>query len=256
VRRRDRRVGTAIGVWTIARDGARPEVTLLAGPRARAKLAVTPGGGRFGSLESAEGEAEASSVANELICTDVSTRRGDLFIDVVGPEPRLLLVSAVDIAGTLCTLAEATGWRPYVIDPRARFATRDRSQDAEDVLSVWPAEALEQLGGIDRATSIIALTHDPKLDDAALIVALRSPAAFVGAMGSPRAQSARLERLLDACLSAEELNRLAAPLGLGLGASSPQETALSILAEVVAGRHGQQGGRPRSRNGRIHAAVS
>jgi xanthine dehydrogenase accessory factor len=221
-----------------------------------AKLVITAAGGRFGSLGSAEADAEAASVASELLWTDVSTRRGALFVDVLAPAPRLLLVGAVDIAGTLCTLAKAMGWRPYVIDPRARFATRDRFQDADDVLSLWPAEAFEQLGGIDPATSIIALTHDPKLDDAALIIALRSPVAFVGAMGSRRAQSKRRERLLDAGLGTEELDRLSAPVGLDLGASSPQETALSILAEVVAVRHGHQGGRLRTRDGRIHAAPS
>ena len=102
----------------------------------------------------------------------------------------------------------------------------------------------------------VALTQDPKLDDATLIIALRSPAAFVGAMGSRRAQSERRERLLDAGLGTEELDRLSAPVGLDLGASSPQETALSILAEVVAVRHGHQGGRLRTRDGRIHAAAS
>jgi xanthine dehydrogenase accessory factor len=168
----------------------------------------------------------------------------------------LLLVGAVDIAGMLCTLAKAMGWRSYVIDPRARFATRDRFQDADDVLSLWPAEAFERLGGIDPATSIIALTHDPKLDDAVLVLALRSPAAFVGAMGSRRAQSKRRERLLDAGLGTEQLDRLSAPVGLDLGASSPPETALSILAEVVAVRHGRGGGRLRIGEGRIHAVAS
>jgi xanthine dehydrogenase accessory factor len=240
-----------------ARSGARAaEVTQLAGPQAGAKLVITPDGGRFGSLGSAEADAEAAAVASEPLWTDVSTRRGALFIDVVAPTPRLLLVGAVDIAGTLCTLAKAMGWRPYVIDPRARFATRDRFQDADDVLALWPAEAFERLGGIDPATSIVALTHDPKLDDAALIIALRSPAAFVGAMGSRRAQSKRRERLLDAGLSTEELDRLSAPVGLDLGASSPQETALSILAEVVAVRHRHEGGRLRTRDGRIHAVPS
>jgi xanthine dehydrogenase accessory factor len=139
-----------------------------------------------------------------------------------------------------------------VIDPRARFAARARFGDADDVLSLWPAQAFERLGGIDPAASVVALTHDPKLDDAALIIALRSPAAFVGAMGSRRAQSERRERLLDAGLSSEELDRLSAPVGLDLGASSPQETALSILAEVVAVRHGHEGGRLRTRDGPIH----
>jgi xanthine dehydrogenase accessory factor len=240
-----------------ARDGARAAaVTLLAGPQAGARLVITPDGGRFGSLGSAEADAEAASVANELLWTDVSARRGALFVDVVAPAPRLLLVGAVDIAAALCTLAKAIGWRPFVIDPRARFATRNRFQDAENVLSLWPAEAFEQLGGIDPATSIIALTHDPKLDDATLMIALRSPAAFVGAMGSRRAQSKRRERLLDAGLGTDQLDRLAAPVGLDLGASSPQETALSILAEVVAIRHGHRGGRLGTRHGRIHAAAS
>jgi xanthine dehydrogenase accessory factor len=144
------------------------------------------------------------------------------------------------------------GWRSYVIDPRARFATRERFQDADEVISLWPGEAFEQLGGIDPATSIIALAHDPKLDDAALVAALRSPAAFVGAMGSRRAQSKRRARLLDYGLHPEDLDRLSAPVGLDLGASSPQETALSILAEVVAVRHGHRGGRLAERNGRIH----
>jgi xanthine dehydrogenase accessory factor len=236
-----------------ARVGARAaEVTLLEGPRAGTKLVITPDGGHFGSLGSAEADAEAASVARELLWSDVSTRRGALFIDVVGPKPRLLLVGAVDIAGALCTLAKAMGWRPFVIDPRPRFATRDRFPDADDVVSLWPAEAFEQIGGIDPATSVIALTHDPKLDDAALIIALRSAAAFVGAMGSRLAQSKRRERLLDAGLDTEELDRLSAPVGLDLGARSPQETALSILAEVVAVRHGHRGGRLAERNGRIH----
>ena len=236
-----------------ARVGARAaEVTLLEGPRAGAKLVVTPDEGHFGSLGSAEADADAVSLASDLIWGDVSARRGALFIDVVGPKPRLLVVGAVDVAATLCTLAKTTGWRSYVIDPRARFATRERFPDADDVLALWPVEAFAELGGIDPATSIIALTHDPKLDDAALVIALRSPAAFVGAMGSRRAQSERRERLLDAGLSTEDLDRLSAPVGLDLGASSPQETALSILAEVVAGRHGHRGGRLAERNGRIH----
>jgi xanthine dehydrogenase accessory factor len=141
-----------------------------------------------------------------------------------------------------------------VIDPRARFARPERFPDAEDVLALWPQEAFARLGGIDPATAVVALTHDPKLDDAALITALRSPAMFVGAMGSRHAQASRLERLRDAGLEHEELERLSAPVGLDLGASTPGETALSILAEVVAVRHGRDGGRLRTVSGRIHGA--
>jgi xanthine dehydrogenase accessory factor len=171
---------------------------------------------------------------------------------VVAPPPRLILFGAVDIAAPLCTLARAAGWRPYVVDPRARFATADRFPDAVEVFAAWPDEAFARLGGIDPATSIVVLTHDPKLDDAALTVALRSPAAFVGAMGSRRAQAARRERLLAAGLEEEELERLSAPVGLDLGAVGKEETALSILSEVVASRHGRDGGRLINAQGRIH----
>jgi xanthine dehydrogenase accessory factor len=171
---------------------------------------------------------------------------------VVGPAPRLILFGAVDIAASLCTLARAAGWRAYVVDPRARFATPERFPDAEEVLAAWPEEAFARLGGIDPATYIAVLTHDPKLDDAALQIALRSPARFVGAMGSRRAQAVRRERLTAAGLTEDELSRLSAPLGLDLGAMNREETALSILAEVVAFRHGREGGRLAAKTGRIH----
>jgi xanthine dehydrogenase accessory factor len=164
----------------------------------------------------------------------------------------LIIFGAVDIAAALCRLAQASGWRPYVVDPRARFATPERFPAAEEVIAGWPQEAFARLGGIDRATSIVVLTHDPKLDDAALQIALRSEARFIGAMGSRRAQASRRERLLAAGLSEEELGRLSAPLGLDLGAVSGEETALSILAEVVAARHGHEGGRLAQASGRIH----
>jgi xanthine dehydrogenase accessory factor len=166
--------------------------------------------------------------------------------------PRLIMFGAVDSAAALSRLARVAGWRPYVVDPRARFAAPERFPDAEEVISAWPEEAFARLGGIDRATSIVVLTHDPKLDDAALQIALRSPARFVGAMGSRRAQEARRERLVAGGFVDEDLARLSAPLGLDLGAISREETALSILAEVVAARHGREGGRLAQRSGRIH----
>ena len=118
-------------------------------------------------------------------------------------------------------------------------------------VAAWPDEAFAQLG-IDRATYIAILTHDPKLDDAALRIALRSDAAYVGAMGSRRAQAKRRERLLESGMTEAELDRMAAPIGLDLGAVTPEETALSILAEVVAVRNGRNGGRLEQSAGRIH----
>jgi xanthine dehydrogenase accessory factor len=255
--------GGEIDVWVqayepgrfgqIASEGGRAtEVTVLEGARPGAKLMVEADGARSGSLGAPELDDEAARVAVELLWAERSERRDALFFDVVAPTPRLIIFGAVDVAASLCRLAQAAGWRPYVVDPRARFATAERFPDAEDVIAGWPQEAFARLGGIDRATSIVVLTHDPKLDDAALQIALRSEARFVGAMGSRRAQAARRERLLATGLTEAELGRLSAPLGLDLGAVAGEETALSILAEVVAARHGHEGGRLSQASGRIH----
>jgi xanthine dehydrogenase accessory factor len=163
-----------------------------------------------------------------------------------------VIFGAVDYADALCRLARAAGWRPFVCDPRSQFATRERFPEAEEVIAAWPDDALARLGGIDRATYIAVLTHDPKLDDATLTVALRSEAAYVGAMGSRRAQAQRRERLLSAGIEEELLERIAAPIGLDLGAVTPEETALSIMAEVVAVRNARDGGRLSQAAGRIH----
>jgi xanthine dehydrogenase accessory factor len=237
----------------VVREGGRAaEVTLLEGALPGSKLLIEADGARSGSLGSPELDDDGARAAGELLWSDTSERRGPLFVDVLGPDPRLVLFGAVDIAAPLCTLARAAGWRPYVVDPRARFATEERFPDAEEVVAGWPEEAFARLGGIDPATSIVVLTHDPKLDDAALTLALRSPARFIGAMGSRRAQASRRERLLAAGLGEEELERLSAPVGLDLGAISREETALSILAEVIAARHGRDGGRLAEGGGRIH----
>ncbi len=255
--------GGEIDVWVqayepgrfeeIARTGRRAaEITLLEGVQPGAKLLIEADGERSGTLGSPELDDEAVRAADELLWLERSERQGTVFIDIVHPTPRLILFGAVDVASSLCTLARAAGWRPYVVDPRARFATPERFPDADEVIVAWPEEAFARLGGIDRATSIAVLTHDPKLDDAALMIALRSEARFVGAMGSRRAQATRRERLLEAGMTDSELDRLAAPLGLDLGAVSGEETALSILAEVVAMRHGRDGGRLQNARGRIH----
>ena len=235
-----------------AAGGRAAEVTLLEGACPGAKLVLEADGARSGSLGAPELDDQATELASDLLWSGASARRGSLFIDVVAPAPRLILFGAVDLAAPLCTLARVAGWRPYVVDPRARFATAARFPDAEAVLAAWPEAAFARLGGIDPATSIVVLTHDPKLDDAALMLALRSPARFIGAMGSRRAQASRRERLLAAGLEEAELERLSAPVGLDLGAISREETAMSILAEVVAASHGREGGRLTHAAGRIH----
>lgn len=183
---------------------------------------------------------------------ETSELHGPQFAAPELPAPKLVMFGAVPLAAALSTVARALGWRPYVVDPRDRFASADRFPDAADVLVAWPAEAFARLGGIDSTTAVALLTHDPTLDDPALEIALRSPAAFVGAMGSRRTQQARRERLLTAGLSEAEVARLAGPIGLDTGARTALETALSILAEIVAVRHGRNGGRLTGAAGPIH----
>jgi xanthine dehydrogenase accessory factor len=238
-------------------DGRAALVSVIAGGDLGAKLLVSADGGTVGGLGSPELDRVAVEAAEELMWAERSEQRaaGDvtLFVDVTAPAPRLVIFGAVDYASSLARLARAAGWRPYVCDPRSQFATRERFPDAEDVIAAWPADAFARIGGIDRATYVAVLTHDPKLDDAALELALRSEAPYVGAMGSRRAQAHRRERLLAAGLDEELLERIAAPIGLDLGALTPEETALSIMAEVVAVRHGRDGGRlSQARGGRIH----
>jgi xanthine dehydrogenase accessory factor len=237
----------------LARTGGRGAlVTVLDGPAAGAKMLVVADGTRTGSLGDPALDEEAAAHADELMWAERSERRGDLFVDVTFPPPRLIVCGAVDFAAALCALARAAGWRPFVVDPRARFAQPARFPDAEDVIAAWPEEAFARLGGIDRATAIAVLTHDPKLDDAALVLALRSDSGYIGAMGSRRAQARRRERLLAKGIEEADLERISAPIGLDLGALTAEETALSIMSEIVALRHGRDGGRLAQASGRIH----
>jgi xanthine dehydrogenase accessory factor len=237
-------------------DGRAALVTLIEGGEEGAKLLVRADGSTDGGLGDADLDRAAVEAAEDLMWAERSELRevngAKLFVDVTAPAPRLVIFGAVDYADALCRLARAAGWRPFVCDPRSQFATRERFPEAEDVIAAWPDEALSRLGGIDRATYIAVLTHDPKLDDATLTIALRSDAPYVGAMGSRRAQAHRRERLLAAGMEEELLERIAAPIGLDLGAVTPEETALSIMSEVVAVRNGRDGGRLSQISGRIH----
>ena len=238
------------------RDGRAALVSVLIGGDTSAKLLVRDDGSSEGGLGDPELDRVGREAADELMWTERSEKReaGDvtLFVDVTHPAPRLVIFGAVDYAAALCRLARAAGWRPFVCDPRSQFATPERFPDADEVVAAWPKDAFARIGAIDRATYVAVLTHDPKLDDAALEIALHSESPYVGAMGSRRAQAKRRERLLAAGIDEELLERIAAPIGLDLGALTPEETALSIMAEVVAVRHGRTGGRLSESAGRIH----
>ena len=245
---------SAAGEFTeLARNGGRG--ALVTRLETGEKILVHADGATTGTLGDPVLDEQAAKLGDELMWAERSERHGDLFVDVTFPPPRLIVFGAVDFAAALCKLAKAAGWRPFVVDPRARFAQPARFPDAEEVVAAWPEEAFHQLGGIDRATSVAVLTHDPKLDDAALKIALRSDAAYVGAMGSHRAQEKRRERMLALGFTDADLERLNAPIGLDLGALTPEETALSIMSEIVAHRRGREGGRLAHVRGRIHEVV-
>jgi xanthine dehydrogenase accessory factor len=185
----------------------------------------------------------------------VEVKGQKLFADVFAPPPRLVVVGAVDTAEALCRAAKNLGWHTIVADPRGKFATAERLPSADELLHVWPDEAIAQVRP-DYATAIVVLTHDDKFDVPALKGALETEAFYVGALGSRRNQERRRERLLEAGVPEEALERIAGPCGLDIGAHTPAETALSILAEIVAVRAGREGGSLRGAAGRIHAEVA
>jgi xanthine dehydrogenase accessory factor len=235
-------------------DGRAALVTAVAGPHKGEHLLVRADGTTEGSLGDPALDEEAVGHAEELMWVEQSEHRGDLFIDVTAPDPRLLIFGAVEYANHLSHFARIIGWRPFVIDPRAQFATRERFPHAVGVVAAWPRAAVDQLGAIDRATYLAVLTHDPKIDDEVLVMALEAEPAYIGAMGSKRAQAERRERLLAAGVDEDELGRISAPVGLDLGALSNEEVALSIMAELIAVRYGREGGRlsQRSKAASIH----
>jgi len=189
----------------------------------------------------------------EVTRTQLLERDGEqVFAEVLGPPPRLLVFGAVDLAEELCRAAKGLGWRTIVTDARARFATAERVPSADELVVAWPEEALERFAP-DERTAVVALTHEDRWDVPALAGALGTPAFYVGALGSRRTQERRREQLLETGVSEEELARLCGPAGLDLGAGTPAETALSILAEIIAVRAGRDGGRLRASSERIHA---
>jgi xanthine dehydrogenase accessory factor len=177
-----------------------------------------------------------------------------VFADIYGPPPRLLVFGAVDTAEALCRAAKAIGWRTIVADARAKFATRERLPSADELVVAWPDEALAQVQP-DHATAVVVLTHDDRFDLPALEGALAGEAFYVGAIGSRRNQARRRERLLEAGIPEESVDRICGPAGLDIGADTPAETALSILAEILAARAGREGGPLKHAPGRIHAEV-
>jgi xanthine dehydrogenase accessory factor len=178
-----------------------------------------------------------------------------LFVAAHTTAPRMIIFGAVDFAAALSRLGALLGYRVTVCDARAVFATERRFPDADEVVVDWPHRYLAaqlRAGLVDARTVVCVLTHDPKFDVPLLELALRTPLAYVGAMGSRRTHADRLARLRDRGLREDELDRLAAPIGLDLGARTQEEVAVSIAAEIIAQRWGGSGARLRSRTDSIH----
>ena len=161
----------------------------------------------------------------------VETPRGDVFLRPYIRAPRLIVVGAVHIAQALVPMATLAGFQVTVLDPREGFATADRFPGATLVLE-WPDQAMSALG-LDGRTALVALTHDPKIDDPALEAALASDAFYVGALGSRKTQGARRERLGAAGFSSADVDRIHGPIGLPIGARTPEEIAVAVLAQVI-----------------------
>jgi xanthine dehydrogenase accessory factor len=189
---------------------------------------------------------------NRLLTLDDGSK---VFAEWYGPPPRLLVYGAVDTAEALCRAANLLGWRTIVADARATFATRERIPSADELLVEWPDEAIANVAP-DHQTAVVVLTHDDKFDEPALLGALGTEAFYVGALGSRRNQERRRGRLLEAGASEESLDRIMGPCGLDLGADTQEETALSILAEILAVRAHRSGGFLRDAKQRIHAETA
>lgn len=230
-------------IYTRLRDAIRTgrpvaTATLLVGPggAAGAKLLIWPGGSVEGALG---GGLEARVVADALPLLERGQSRvidyadagAAVFVESFVPPPSLFMVGGVHISIALAAMAKVVGFRTVVVDARSAFASEERFAHVDELVLAWPDEALE--GRLDARSCVAVLTHDPKLDDPALRVSLRSPAAYIGALGSPSTHARRLERLLAEGFSEAELARIHGPIGLALGAKTPEEIALSILAQIV-----------------------
>jgi xanthine dehydrogenase accessory factor len=235
------------------------------------RLVVRPEAGATGSLGSARADAAvaddtlgmlASGHSQTLTYGPDGERRGEgmrVFVWSFAPAPRMLVFGAIDFAAAVARMGNFLGYKVTVCDARPVFATSSRFPSADEVVVKWPHKYLREevaAGRLDQRTVICVLTHDPKFDVPLLEVALTEVpdggVAYVGAMGSRRTHDDRMARLKEAGLTDDQLARLSSPVGLDLGARTPEETAVSIAAEIIALRWGGQGERLASLEGRIH----
>jgi xanthine dehydrogenase accessory factor len=234
--------------------------------RLGARLVVWPdrSSGSLGSarlddavVDDARGLLAAGSTAVLHLGPDGERRLDDvaILVESMAPPPRMLVFGAIDFAAAVARAGSFLGFHVTVCDARPIFATARRFPDADEVVVEWPHRYLQQelaAGRVDERTAICVLTHDPKFDVPLLEVALRGPAAYIGAMGSRRTHDDRLARLHEVGLDDPAIARLASPIGLDIGARTPEETAISVAAEIVQARWGGSGRRLGVTAGPIH----
>ena len=226
--------------------------TAITGDLAGARLLLPGTGAPQGSIHPAL-DARIAAEARELLAAgqngshfyDLDGTPVEVFIETFPRAQRLIIVGAVHVAIPLHRLAKTLGYHVTVVDARGMLATPERFPQADAILTDWPDEALAKLAP-DSATSIVVLTHDPKFDQPALLTALQTPARYIGAIGSRTTNEQRRADLREQGVEDEDLARIFAPIGLDLGAESPAEIALAIMAEIVATRRHRHGGHLRT----------
>jgi xanthine dehydrogenase accessory factor len=254
----------------LAAEEAVALATVIAGPNTGAKLLLSPGGATVGGLgDPALDEVVARDASGELAAGTTRARhygphgeawREDLtvFIESFVPPPRMIIFGAIDFSAALVKVAHVVGFRVTVCDARTAFATKARFPLADEVIADWPQRHLGEVGQtLTQRDAICVLTHDPKFDVPAIVSALETDVGYIGVMGSRRTHRERLERLLVAGVDADGIARLHSPIGLDLGARTPEETAISICAEIIAARAGRERIVPlKISEGSIHARTT
>jgi xanthine dehydrogenase accessory factor len=240
--------------------------TVVTGPQPGAKLLVRPDGERLGrlgdpGLDRVVGRDARAQLQAGLTGTRDYGPHGEarehvveVFIESFAPPPRMIIFGAVDFTAALASAAKLLGYRVTVCDARAVFATPQRFPMADEVVNDWPHRYLVKVGDeLGTRDAVCVLTHDHKFDVPAITAALETDVGYIGAMGSRRTHTDRVRRLREEGIDDDALDRIMAPIGLDLGARTPQETAVSICAEIIALRTGRKARSLRDADGPIHA---
>ena len=235
--------------------------TIVKGESAGAKILVLPDE-VVGTLGDATLDALATSEARRLLSLERSETQShagpageiEVFFESFPPPPALIIFGAVHVAQALTIYAKQLGFRVVVVDVRAKLATEERFPDADEIVLEWPDVALQNRN-VAPNTAIAILSHDPKFDEPALLGSLATPARYIGAVGSRKTNADRRVRLQEAGVDEDSIERVRGPIGLDIGASTPEEMAISILSEIIAAKNGRKGGSLTTASGKIRARV-